>query len=161
MHLKKKMPWLILLLALIPFVVVALMIDDWSRDLTTNTAATAEDAADPWLRPRQLSFPPADVEAGIVAWTRAQPRWSLADASGTADTRRLHLVRTTRLWRFRDDVHVTLEATAAGTRVTARSASRVGKGDLGQNPRNLRELMRAVAQWSEGDSVVSPPPSDD
>ena len=31
-----------------------------------------------------------------------------------------------------------------GARLELTSASRLGKGDLGQNPRNLEELLRAV-----------------
>ena len=60
----------------------------------------------------------------------------------------LHLVRSTRLIGFRDDVWVLLEERpdAGGVRLHAESRSRVGKGDLGQNPRNLRELLGWVRQ---------------
>ena len=52
--------------------------------------------------------------------------------------------RTTRLFRFVDDVLLLLEPAHGGTRVSARSASRVGRGDLGQNRRNLAELWRVL-----------------
>jgi uncharacterized protein (DUF1499 family) len=43
-----------------------------------------------------------------------------------------------------DDVHVRLIADGVNTRVEAKSQSRVGVGDLGQNPRNLRQLTNAL-----------------
>jgi uncharacterized protein (DUF1499 family) len=52
--------------------------------------------------------------------------------------------RTTRLFRFVDDVSILLEPVAGGTALSARSGSRVGRGDLGQNRRNLAELWRAL-----------------
>jgi uncharacterized protein (DUF1499 family) len=46
--------------------------------------------------------------------------------------------------KYRDDIRVQIEPAAEGTRLSAESRSRVGKGDLGQNPRNLRELLDKV-----------------
>lgn len=42
-----------------------------------------------------------------------------------------------------------------GARLELTSASRVGKGDLGQNPRNIEELVRAVDRevGAPGESV--------
>jgi uncharacterized protein (DUF1499 family) len=70
--------------------------------------------------------------------------WSLAGR----DDEGLRAVRTTSLLRFKDDVHVVAEpANEPGrTRLELTSASRLGKGDLGQNPRNLRELLDALNQ---------------
>lgn len=57
----------------------------------------------------------------------------------------LRAVRATRLLRFKDDVTVTVEPQETRkTRLELYSASRIGKSDLGQNPRNLRELTRAI-----------------
>jgi len=50
-----------------------------------------------------------------------------------------------RVFRFRDDVEIELEArTASETRVAVRSRSRVGHFDFGQNARHIRELFRQV-----------------
>lgn len=56
----------------------------------------------------------------------------------------VRLVRATRFWRFEDDVTVKISPAEGGSVVTAQSQSRVGKGDLGQNPRNLIELLGEV-----------------
>jgi uncharacterized protein (DUF1499 family) len=56
----------------------------------------------------------------------------------------LHFVRTTPLMRYKDDIRVRIVPAASGSRVSAESRSRIGRGDLGQNPRNLRELLAAV-----------------
>jgi hypothetical protein len=44
------------------------------------------------------------------------------------------------LFRFRDDVSIRTETTERGTLLHARSASRVGKGDLCANARHLLAL---------------------
>jgi hypothetical protein len=45
---------------------------------------------------------------------------------------------------FTDDLTVTLRRDGDYTIVDARSASRVGKGDFGENARHLRQLLRAL-----------------
>jgi len=69
------------------------------------------------------------------------PRWSL-EASEGSEVR--GAVRATRLFRFEDDVTVRVYPDPDGARAELTSASRVGRGDLGQNPRNLKELLRAI-----------------
>ena len=56
----------------------------------------------------------------------------------------MRAVRETRLFRFADDVTARVAPYPDGARLELTSASRLGKGDLGQNPRNLTELLRAV-----------------
>jgi uncharacterized protein (DUF1499 family) len=70
------------------------------------------------------------------------PNWSLASRDGTG----LRAVRATSLLRFKDDVEVKAQPgdSPSRTRIELTSASRLGKSDLGQNPRNLRELLAAV-----------------
>ncbi len=76
----------------------------------------------------------------------------------------MRAVRTTPLFRFRDDVTVRVHADGDGTRAEVTSASRIGKGDLGQNPRNIKELLRAVDRETGDRAAPSkanpiPPPS--
>ena len=55
------------------------------------------------------------------------------------------MTRRTRVFRFIDDITIEFHETTSGVRVEAESRSRVGKGDLGQNPRNLIELSKALS----------------
>jgi uncharacterized protein (DUF1499 family) len=52
----------------------------------------------------------------------------------------LHVVFTTALFRFRDDVEFEVE----GDTVHVRSASRVGYGDLGANRKRVEAIRRAL-----------------
>ena len=144
MQLKKKMPWLILLVVFLPFIPILLMIDDWSRDWTTNSATTRPDHDDPTLRSKSSSLSPAEVAEKLSEWVDAQPQWELVSREPVETGFQLTLIHSTRLWRFRDDVTVTIEAGTEGSTINATSQSRIGQGDLGQNPRNLRELLQAI-----------------
>lgn len=68
------------------------------------------------------------------------PRWAL----GNSAYGELSATRQTGLLRFTDDITVRIVERNGGTEAHFESASRVGKGDLGQNPRNLTELLEAV-----------------
>jgi uncharacterized protein (DUF1499 family) len=83
---------------------------------------------------------PGDLLAAVRRTVEKVPRWSV----GSAADHEIKAVLRTRLLRFRDDVSVRVTDHEGGTRAEFRSASRVGKGDLGQNPRNLRELIEAL-----------------
>lgn len=71
---------------------------------------------------------------------RSLRRWEVEASSGGA----VQAVRTTRLFKFKDDVAVKISGSGEESHATFESASRVGNSDLGQNPRNLRELFAAV-----------------
>lgn len=129
-------------------------VDDWRRDLVTNHAATDAQSPDPELRPLEAPCSLETAERAVRQAAKRLPRWALADseAEAPADGRRvLRLVRSTRLWRFKDDVVVTLSGTESGTRFEVSSRSRIGRGDLGQNPRNIKELLREVRSELAGD----------
>ena len=80
----------------------------------------------------------------IERWIDAQPRWTLQSRQDSAGEIAIHLTHRTRTVRFVDDINVRLLDDGESTKVLAESRSRVGKGDLGQNPRNLRELVAAL-----------------
>lgn len=128
--------------------VLWMLVDDWSRDLTTNHAATAENAKNPALRPIEASESPEELAGRVTAAAEKLKGWRLAKRSESEPANHraldLHFIRTTPLLRFKDDIHVRIEATASGSKLSAESRSRIGKGDLGQNPRNLAELLSAV-----------------
>jgi uncharacterized protein (DUF1499 family) len=110
--------------------------------LTRNWADLEPDARDPRLRPVVLARPPAEAVARAAEVIAALPRWSVVATDPAAGT--LHATHATRLWRFVDDVHLHFEPDPAGCRVVGRSRSRIGRGDFGQNTRNLRELAAAL-----------------
>ncbi|HJT79205.1 MAG TPA: DUF1499 domain-containing protein [Gemmataceae bacterium] len=109
----------------------------------TRNWADTDEPGDPALAPVDLPLSPPDALGRVTAAVRGLPRWAVASEDAAAGT--LHATRRTRLWRFVDDIHVRLEPLPDGTtRLHARSKSRVGVGDFGQNRRNLLELFGAL-----------------
>jgi len=140
------------------------MIDDWSRDWSSNQAALTPNHPDNDLRPMILERPLREVTQALIDWAENESNWAIESPPDTPATdvgdssanslRRLHLTHSTSVFRFVDDVHVELkeqtgESGEVQTVVHAESRSRVGKGDLGQNPRNLKMLRRGVEQRLE------------
>lgn len=114
----------------------------WRDGWTKNRADLEPGATEPDLRPIVLPRPPAEAvewAAGVIA---SLPRWEVLSQDRERGT--LHATRTTRVWRFVDDVRLRFEPDGAGSRVLGTSRSRVGRGDFGQNARNLRELAVAL-----------------
>lgn len=124
--------------------VVALQVDDWRRDLVVNVAETDPAHPDPLLRPGTVALSVPDAVALVEGAVGALPRWQVMRVTARPTSAELSLERTSRLFRFRDDVTVWIERRKGASVIRARSASRVGRGDLGQNPRNLRQLMQAI-----------------
>jgi uncharacterized protein (DUF1499 family) len=104
----------------------------------TRNWADTDEPGDPRLAPVELPVPPAEALARVEAAVGSLPNWRVeAVEAGMA----VRATRRTRLLRFVDDVTIRLEPVAGGTRVHARSKSRVGVADFGQNRRNLLELL--------------------
>ncbi len=110
--------------------------------MTRNWADTDE-GDDPRLRPLDLPISPVDAMAKVEGEIRSLPRWEVVAVEKNTST--IHALRRTRLFRFVDDITVRCEAVAENrTRVHARSQSRLGKGDFGQNRRNLLQLWAVL-----------------
>lgn len=106
----------------------------------SNVAVTADAATDPWLRPHVYPLSPVRTAHAIVDAIDSLPRWEIvAGRDGV-----IWATHRTRLLRFVDDVYLLLLPAHDSTVVFARSASRAGRSDLGQNRRNLGELWGAV-----------------
>src|SRR5262249_53249420 len=114
------------------------------RDFTTNYARTSDDAANPKLRPIRSRLSVPSAAQAVVKAAEQLPRWTLVTDDSQRSAGELHFVRITPLFRFRDDIHVHISATDEGSVIVAESQSRIGRGDLGQNPRNLVELLEKV-----------------
>ncbi|MGI8650948.1 MAG: DUF1499 domain-containing protein [Rubrobacter sp.] len=83
----------------------------------------------------------ADLAKALKAVAAKRPKWEAKDERDGE----FRLVRTTRILRFKDDVTASVSPEGEdGSKLVAESASRVGKSDFGQNPRNLKELFSAV-----------------
>lgn len=112
------------------------------RALTRNRAETAPSADDPALRGRDFAVPFEDVWDVAVDAAEGMG-WTVVDADGREG--RLRAEARTTVFRFVDDVEVRVTPGAGGrTRVDMRSASRVGRGDLGANRRRIRRFMRRL-----------------
>jgi uncharacterized protein (DUF1499 family) len=105
--------------------------------------ARQQRASYPMLQPVTLAVPMAQVQTAIRDLIAARD-WQLAEASPTT----LEATATTRWFGFKDDVVIRLTDTSDGVRVDMRSASRLGKSDLGTNAERiqdfLEDLQRAV-----------------
>ena len=72
----KKMGIAVGLMVLAILVAVALQVDDWSRDLTTNRAATSQDAADPLLRSLEVAASAEEIEEAIAQFVDRSVAWT-------------------------------------------------------------------------------------
>ncbi|MGE3670963.1 MAG: DUF1499 domain-containing protein [Polyangiaceae bacterium] len=107
-----------------------------------NDVATGETSEYPDIKPQRFNHPPEQVLEAAGGAIRSLPNWKVESQSDNE----LHAIRTTRLFRFKDDIWLRVSKTDDGwTEVWIRSKSRVGKGDLGQNARNIRELQAALS----------------
>ncbi|MCE8021029.1 DUF1499 domain-containing protein [Halomonas sp. MCCC 1A11036] len=66
--------------------------------------------------------------------------WEIADNSLT----RLEATDTTTWFGFKDDVSIRLTETGEGVRIDVRSASRLGRGDMGANAARIRDYFEAI-----------------
>lgn len=112
----------------------------------TRNWADTDEPGDFAPQPADLPLAPADALERVEAAVRSLPCWRLVAVQRKAGV--LYASRRTRLWGFIDDITVRVAPAAGGSRIHARSQSRVGKGDLGQNRRNLRELFAILGSSS-------------
>lgn len=66
--------------------------------------------------------------------------WRIAETSLT----RIEATDTTTWFGFQDDVVIRLSETEEGVRIDVRSASRMGRGDMGTNAARIRDYFQAV-----------------
>lgn len=124
-----------------------------------NVASISPGAEDPSLRPLVADVDVNALTDRVTDWATEHANWTVVgealkdSVDGQPDTVRVELVRTTRILRFKDDIVVKLRRMDDGsTEMTATSQSRLGKGDLGQNARNLRQLRQGVSDSLRGNS---------
>lgn len=115
------------------------------RWMTQNRAAT-DPPTHLDLAPLVMAGSLEDVAGAIERAANQAKRWAVVARPSATE---LHLTRTTSWMSYTDDVQVTLRGEGDQVVVNARSQSRVGKGDLGQNRRNIRELWTLLQQEQE------------
>ncbi len=123
-------------------------VEDWERDLKTNWATTDHSHPNSGQHPVVTKLAPGEVVRELQRIVPQRRGWRIVTITADdgrpvaeSDLVRAHLVRTTLIFRFQDDVNLTISRKDGTTTGKATSRSRVGVGDLGQNPRNLREIL--------------------
>ncbi len=111
--------------------------------LTTNVAETGPDPLFPELRERSYT---ATAETLQIATDQALTTLGWAVVERNEQQGVTHAVINTPLWQFKDDLWVQLRQEGSQTRVALRSASRVGRGDLGANTRHVLDFYAALEE---------------
>ncbi len=114
--------------------------------LGSNIAHTGRNSPYPELEQRCYSAPADELLTQVRA--AAEQLGYVIEAQ--SQERGLHLVITTPLWRFRDDMHIRIiEENAGRSCLEIHSQSRVGRGDLGANARHIVRLHTMLDQLLE------------
>ena len=111
----------------------------WPTINDVKTGATPEYAD---LKPQSFSGAPERVFAEALAVSEALGWEVMSQDTASGEIR---AVATTRIFRFKDDVTITVGREAGGSVVNLRSHSRIGKGDLGANARRIRLFQAELA----------------
>lgn len=126
-------------LFVLPFLARVGLFSLWPVINRVETGATPEY---PDLQPLAVALPAGRVFEAALAVSRTLPRWTVVRADPAAGL--IEAEARTRFWRFVDDVTIRVAAKEGRTTVVVRSASRIGRGDLGQNARNIRAFLDAL-----------------
>ncbi|TNF72500.1 MAG: DUF1499 domain-containing protein [Acidobacteria bacterium] len=95
-------------------------------------------------RPLAIDRSPAEIVSLVSRAFEDEEDWQVR--SRQPDVGVVTLVHYTRFFRFPDDIEVRVEANRQGSGVLyARSRSRIGFYDFGQNARNLEQLTAIVS----------------
>ena len=120
-------------------------VEDWSRDLTTNHAATSDDAPDERLRTIESSLPAERLVRTVIDSASRLPRWELIEEAREGESIRLHFVRTTGLVGYKDDIRVLIEPAGGGSRLSAREPISRRQGGPGAEPAESAGTPRSGA----------------
>jgi uncharacterized protein (DUF1499 family) len=108
----------------------------------TEEVAAQQRSGYPDIAPVTLPVPPADAYRRALAVVTARG-WEIVAADQAGG--RIEATDTTRWFGFKDDVAIRVTAApGGGSRVDVRSASRVGRSDVGTNANRVREFLAAL-----------------
>jgi uncharacterized protein (DUF1499 family) len=110
------------------------------RPFAINEVETGKSAWYPELQPHVYDQPPEEVFDAVCEVVDRHRRWTpVGDNPGQL---RLDVEVRTKLVGYVDDMTIWVMPTDGGkTEVSARSASRVGRSDFGQNARTIQDLF--------------------
>lgn len=107
----------------------------------TPAFASQQRRAYPSLQPLVVDRPPGEVMAAAEAAAR-EMGWEIAAVTDTT----LEATATTRWFGFKDDVVIRLTETEAGVTLDVRSASRIGRSDLGTNAARIQAYLSILQE---------------
>lgn len=110
--------------------------------LTSNDVTTGDAPGYPDLRDRLYDMPTAQTLQVAAAVAARIPRWKVVSTDRAE--RVVHVEVRTAIPLYTDDLTVHVHPEGRNSRVTIRSRSRVGRGDLGENARHIRALLAAL-----------------
>lgn len=105
-------------------------------DYPGEGTATQQQAGYPELKPINLNMSLAEAMDRAEATVQARG-WNIAEITGN----RIEATATTRWFGFKDDVIIRMTETTSGVQVDMRSASRVGKSDVGTNAARIQAFL--------------------
>jgi uncharacterized protein (DUF1499 family) len=78
-------------------------------------------------------------------------KWHVVDAEPPAPQRDgvIEAVARTLIMGFRDDVVVRVTASGSGSKIDLRSASRIGRSDLGANAKRIRAFLEEIDEAAD------------
>lgn len=123
-------------------VILAVMVVTLGRWPAINAVETGKTPEYPDLIPRVYHAGAERVFDAVLHAVNRLPRWSLI--AYHPETGEIRAEARTRVFRFVDDVLIHVARQDGGAVVSVRSASRVGRGDFGQNARNIRALFEEL-----------------
>lgn len=103
--------------------------------------AREQRAAYPDIQPLIVNDPPQQAFDRALAAAR-KLGWEIVASVPTEG--RIEATDATRWFHFKDDLVIRITPTTSGTRLDIRSASRLGRGDLGTNARRVRKFFEAL-----------------
>jgi uncharacterized protein (DUF1499 family) len=133
--------WLLRLAPLLAAAGVVFAYTTWPRLNDVETGKTPEY---PYLQPREYGASPEAVTRSVKRVLGQLRGWQLVGEGKGPVGVQIQAVRSTRVFRFKDDVTIRIRSEGGRTRVYVRSKSRLGNADFGQNARNIRELLAAL-----------------
>ena len=102
-----------------------------------DEVADQVEAAYPEVTALSSDLAPEDLAAAALELARSRPGWTVTRVHPLG----FEAYAETRLFRFRDDVVVRVTPRDGGSTLDMRSASRVGKGDLGVNAARITDFL--------------------